>query len=685
MKKLELLAPAGSMDAAIAAVRSGADAIYLGFGDFNARRNAKNFSADEMANVVSYARTRGVKTHITLNTLLCDRELPTLCDTIKIINEVSPDAVIVADLGVARVFSSLAPDIAMHASTQLTVHSTEGALAAKALGFSRVVLSRELSCDAIAEIASNVDIEIETFVHGALCMCYSGQCYMSAFIGQRSGNRGLCAQPCRLPYKIDSAKTSYPLSLKDLCLASEIPKLNRLGITSLKIEGRMKRPEYVAVVCDIYSRLIRENRKPSKDELFALQEIFSRDGFTDGYFNNKHGASMFGTRAEETTSPAIYKNAERLYSSEKQTIPVSFLCKIEENKKISLDARDADDNSVYVEGPVPEAAKVRAIDAETVKDKLSKTGGTPFFANNINLSLDNGLSVPVSAINNLRRDALDALYSLRAKAPINEIGALTPLKELNKEVAKPSLALSLNKRSQLSDALASLPIEQVYLPVDELPATFSIPLGVQLPQIIWDYEWSELTDKLKKIYDSGVTHAMVSNVGHIAPLRALGFTVEGDIALNVFNSYTLSEYEKLGLSRGTLSPELKFAQIRDIKKCISCEIVAYGHLPLMITENCAISSDGKCKGFGAHTLTDRYGAEFPVLCLPHHRNMILNSDVLYLADKLSELRSLGLSRLRLYFTNESAEEVTKIARDYIFGAQNPPKKLTRGLYRRGVE
>lgn len=684
MKKIELLAPAGSMDAAVAAVRSGADAIYLGFGDFNARRNAKNFSPEEMREVISFCRARGVKTHITLNTLLNDRELLSLEKTIKIINEASPDAVIIADLGVARVFSSLAPDIPMHASTQLTVHNIEGARAAKTLGFSRVVLSRELSCDAIREITQNVDIETEVFGHGALCMCYSGQCYMSAFIGQRSGNRGLCAQPCRLPYKIDGGKVSYPLSLKDLCLANYLTTLEEIGVTSLKIEGRMKRPEYVAVVCDIYSRLLREKRAPKEEELSALQEIFSRDGFTDGYFNNKHGADMFGTRSNDVTNPAIYKNAERLYSSEKQTVPVDFSCKIERNSPISLNAGDSLGNNIYIEGPIPEDAKTRAIDSATVTEKLSKTGGTPFFADNIVILIDDNLSVPISAINNLRRDALEKLLALRAKAPVNTSGSLPPLSVIKNEENAPSTVISLMKKDQITPELLKLPIERIYLPIDEI-CKVDIPLGVQLPQIIWDDEWESLTVKLKKAYDMGITHALVSNVGHIAPLKALGFTVEGDIALNIFNSRTLQEYKTLGLSSATLSPELKFAQIRDIKKCIPTEIVAYGHLPLMITENCAISSDGKCKGKGVHTLTDRYDATFPVICLPRCRNLILNADVLYLADKKADMLSLGLTRLRLSFTTESCEEVLKITRDYIFGATDVPAKLTRGLYRRGVE
>ena len=680
MRKIELLAPAGSMEAAIAAVRSGADAIYLGFGDFNARRNAKNFSAEEMAEVVSYCRARGVKTHITLNTVLNDREFSRLADTINIINDVSPDAVIVSDLGVANAVRSIAPDICLHASTQLTIHNIDGARAAKELGFSRVVLSRELSRDAICKITNAVDIETEVFVHGALCMCYSGQCYMSSFIGKRSGNRGLCAQPCRLPYKVNSSQYSHPLSLRDLCLAGELSTLRELGVASLKIEGRMKRPEYVAVVCDIYSRLLREERAPTEDELCALNEIFSRDGFTDGYFNSRLGADMFGTRSTEPSSPAIYKDAERLYSSEKQTVPVDFSFKIERNSPISLNVSDISGNNVYVEGAVPEDAKTRAIDAATIADKLSKTGGTPFFADNIAVLVDDNLSVPISAINNLRREALDELYSLRAMPPKNSRGTLTSIEKFENKQIKPSLVIQLQDLAQMTDELLTFPIERIYLPLDKLKATPDFDFGVVLPQIIWDFEWVDILNKLDKI---SAKHVLVSNIGHARLLLDRGFTVEGDIGLNIFNSRTLSEYKKLGLSCATLSPELKFAQIRDISKCIPTELVVYGHLPLMVTENCAVSCRG-CKS-EINYLTDRYGVSFPVLCLPQHRSLILNSDVLYLADKACDLNSLGLSRLRLNFTIEDAQRVLAVTKEYLYGAQGTPSKFTRGLYRRGVE
>lgn len=691
MKKIELLAPAGSKEAAIAAVQNGADAIYLGFGDFNARRNAKNFTAEEMSEIVSYCRARGVKTHITLNTLLTDREFPALEQVVRTMNAAAPNAVIVADLGVARALRELAPDLCLHASTQLTVHSVAGAQFAADMGFSRVVLSRELSESAIASITHNVPIEIEVFVHGALCMCYSGQCYMSGVIGKRSGNRGLCAQPCRLPYRTNPALAeSYPLSLRDLCLAHELPRLRALGVDSLKIEGRMKRPEYVAVVCGIYSRLLRENRLPTEEELETLRKIFSRGGFTDGYFKNKHGSAMFGTRAQEAPADdAIYKAAQRSYESEHPRIPVSFSCCIEQGEKLCLSACDVDGNTHHAIGCIVEPARNRAIEADTIRDKLSKTGGTPFYCDKIELSIAQGCAVPVSAINALRRECLDAILELRGRAPRLRRGTRTALPFVTPVKTAPTLAISVHGLHQISETLLSLPLTRVYFPLHEISDSKSwagkIPLGVTLPQIIWDEEWQEIAALLQAARELGIDHAMVSNVGHIAPLHRLGFTVEGDIGLNVFNSDTLHELERSALSHATLSPELKLSQIRDIRKGIPCEIVAYGRLPLMITENCAVKDGNCCPGHGDHILIDRRGARFPVFCMPHHRNLICNSDILYLADKMHDLLPLGLSRLRLLFTNETAEETLAITKEYLQQSGTPPQAFTRGLYYRGVE
>lgn len=688
MNKIELLAPAGSMDAAVAAVRSGANAIYMGFGDFNARRNAKNFTKEEMAEICTYCRERGVKTNITVNTLLNDREFVSLERTIADLCEIAPDAIIVADLGVAKAFREMAPHLALHASTQLTVHNVEGAKAAKMLGFSRVVLSRELSEKAIREITESVDIETEVFVHGALCMCYSGQCYISGFIGRRSGNRGLCAQPCRLPYRVDGAKKeTYPLSLKDLCLAGNLSSLRDMGVSSLKIEGRMKRPEYVATVCDIYSRLLRENRAPTLKEMETLREIFSRDGFTDGYFKNKKGAAMFGTRGDELPAEsAIYKEAQKIYAKENPLIPVNFDFSAKANAHISLTATDEDGNSCSLCGTVAEAAINRPLDKATVIDKLSKTGGTPFFVQNINISMDENISVPISALNALRRDALDELLSIRGNAKTGELSHLSPISHYENFKEEPSLAVSLFNLDQLTPELEKLPLRRIYIPIDNLREQ-KLPenIGLFLPQIIWDDEWAKIQEKLSLAKKMGIKNILVSNISQIAPLSQMGFEVEGDMGLNILNSRTLAEYAKLGVAHATLSPELMLSQIRDVKKCIPCEIIAYGRLPLMITENCSVSSGGKCSGHGVHTLTDRRGFDLPVVCLPRHRNMILNPDVMYLADKWADISAVGLSRIRLVFTLESGDEVLKICNEYLNHRGTPPQKFTRGLYFRGVE
>ena len=312
---LELLAPAGSMESVTAAVQNGADAVYLGYGDFNARRNAKNFTHEEAAAAVSYCHLRGAKVFLTLNTLLTDRELPGAARVAEEINEMGVDAVIVQDLGVARMLRQVAPDLHLHGSTQMTVHSLDGVKQCADLGMTRAVLSRELSRDQIEYICANAPIEIETFVHGALCMCYSGQCYLSSLIGGRSGNRGLCAQPCRMKYGWGSRADEYPLSLKDMSLASHLGELEQMGVACLKIEGRMKRPEYVAIVTGVYARALREKREPTAEEMAQLEAAFSRQGFTQGYFLDRKGPEMFGTRQEEQAPVELYAQARSTYES----------------------------------------------------------------------------------------------------------------------------------------------------------------------------------------------------------------------------------------------------------------------------------------------------------------------------------------------------------------------------------
>lgn len=696
MSNMELLAPAGNYEAAIAAVQNGANAIYLGFGAFNARRNAKNFSEEEMESIVTYCRVRGVKTHVTLNTLMTDRELHEVEDTIRYLNRIGTDAVIVADLGLARRISQVAPEMEIHASTQLTIHSLAGAQFVALNGFSRVVLSRELPAEEISYISKNTTIETEVFVHGALCMCYSGQCYMSGVIGKRSGNRGLCAQPCRLPYRVDDAQAdTYPLSLKDLCLADYLEELRAMGVSSLKIEGRMKRPEYVAVVCGIYAQLLKERRRPTKEERAMLTHIFSREGFTDGYYKNLHGSAMFGVRrgCEETHLDEIYASARHSYEGEKSRIPLYFKCKIQKDKPIWLHVQDEDGHEYAATGINVETAVRRALDLETVREKLSKTGGTPFYCKDITICIENDVMVPVSAINAVRRECLEKIVSLRSMPPCRKEGMAVNAPKVQNKMVSPEITVCVRDIGQICDDLCDLKPRMIFIPIknavlqkDKLQKYLKkAPIGVMIPQIVWDTQWEETLEYLLCMNEIGIHDALVSNVGVINPVKMLEFNVHGDLGLNVFNSETLMILSQAGLTSATLSSELTFPQIRDISKGIDTSLVAYGRLPLMVTENCAVTSRGKCKGCKSHVLVDRKGKRFPVMCEENHRNKIYNSEVIWLADKKADYSRLGVKNIRLLFTDESAEQCVRVLQAYQYGEGSPPSSFTRGLYYRGVE
>ena len=404
MNMPELLAPAGSFEGVRAAVQSGATAVYMGFGTFNARRGAKNFTKEEMRQAISYCRARGVKTNITFNILALDKERQDAINDIKFLNEAGADALIVQDLGVAKLIKECAPDMPIHASTQMTIHTLDGALIAKELGFSRVVLSRECTLEQIKYITANAGIETEVFVHGALCMCYSGQCYLSAVIGQRSGNRGLCAQPCRLPYKYDGCKKQcYPLSLKDLSLAGWLEPIVKAGVSSLKIEGRMKRPEYAAIVTDIYARLLKEKRKPTAEEVKTLELVFFFFFFTDGYLTGKKGDNMFGTKTDVPLESVkhLYDEAAKRFAEGKEMplVPINMVCDITQNG-ISLTVTDLDENMHNIRDNEPiEVAKNKPTSSEQMEKNLRKTGGTPFDVKNISVNMPDGVIVPASRIN----------------------------------------------------------------------------------------------------------------------------------------------------------------------------------------------------------------------------------------------------------------------------------------------
>ena len=694
---MEILSPAGGPEALRAAVCAGADAVYLGFGQFNARRGARNFTQDELASAVSYCHLRGVRVYLTLNTLCSDREMAQAVDCAAQASRMGVDAALVQDMGLVRALRQAVPDLPLHASTQMSLHSLGGVKAAAELGMTRAVLARELSREDIAYICEKSPIEIEVFVHGALCMCHSGQCFMSSVIGGRSGNRGMCAQPCRLPYGWgDELVNGYPLSLKDMSLAGHLRELQEMGVASAKIEGRMKRPEYVYIVTKVYADALREGREPTAEELRRLEQAFSRQGFTDGYYTGRKGPDMFGVREESKPPRELFAQARAAYEKgEGRLAPVKFYAMVRAGEPIQVGVEDAEGRVATAAGRVPEPARKRPTTQEEVEAQLGKTGGTPYEAVGMRTLVEPGLAVPLSALNGLRRQVLDELTRLRTALPQRRHGEYKMGARYENYRGEPDVYVSLRRVEQMTfevvkqrPALITLPVEEIAAHPGEVKATMGrgVPVAAVLPRVCFDRELPALREQLAACKEIGVTDAYVGNLGLAALCRELGFNLRGDFGLQVFNSQGVKEYKRLGFQSLTASFELKLAQIRDLFKAVDTEMIAYGRLPLMITENCAIKNQsGKCVCSNVNLLTDRKGVRFPVERAYGCRNEILNANKVFLADKAQDWKKAGLRAVRLLFTTENGVECAQVLEAYRGKGNYVPNNFTRGLYYRDVE
>ena len=697
---MELLSPAGHWEAMVAAVQNGADAVYLGLDSLNARQGAKNFSPEELPQAAAYCHLRGAKLYLTLNILLTDRELDRGAELLRLASRAGCDGVIVQDWGLTAMARRIVPDLPLHGSTQMTVHSLAGVEAAAKLGLSCVVLGRELSREDVRAICQKSPIKIEVFAHGALCMCWSGQCAMSALIGGQSGNRGRCKQPCRLPYRLDGGKMGHPLSLKDASLAAHLAELQDMGVSILKLEGRMKRPEYVAVITRVYAALLRERRAPTGEELKELELAFSRGGFTQGYWDGEIGPAMFGTRPENAPVPTeLFRAAKAAYDREDlRTVPVFLSARIAPDRPAALTASDGQGHQVTVEGPCPEAARSRPLTEDEAVLRLGKTGGTVFRPERVSAQVAQGLSLPASALNGLRREALDRLAQLRCAPPVRREEPAPPMPEGGCSGRELRFTVSLSQGRQLTDALLELSPAVVCLPAERIGEFDTArrhwgdtELCVSLPRICKDREEPALRALLAEARAKGCVSAAVQNVGQLAMARELGFALRGDFGLNVFNSRSLDQLRDWGLTSACLSFELRYEQIRDLIKPLPCEALVYGRLPLMVVENCLVRNGlgcasrdlhGPCRG--GHCLTDRRGERFPILPAFGCRSELVNSRPLYLADK-PELRRCGLTYGRLRFTTEPPEDCVRLLEQYLSGASAMPAEGTRGLFFRGVE
>ena len=692
---LELLAPAGSMDALKAAVQNGANAVYLGCGAFNARQSAKNFTPQTLSEAVKYCHVRGVKVHLALNTLVSDREMGELCELIRHAANSGVDAFIVQDLGVIQQCRKIAPHIPLHGSTQLTVHNLDGVKLCAAWGMTRVVLSRELSREEIRYICANSPIEIEIFAHGALCMCYSGQCYLSAMIGGRSGNRGRCAQPCRQNYGYGRWENKYPLSLKDNCLVDYLKELEEMGVASLKLEGRMKRAEYVATVTSVYRKAIDEGvvTPLMKDQLMTA---FNRDGFTDGYYLKELGPQMFGVRGDEKEDKKWLQEARLSYEGvENPLVDISFRAVVSVNGS-SLTVTDPEGRVCRAEGPMPEIARNVPLEPAALAQRLAKTGGTPYRCVEVRTQVEPGLTMSAAAINAMRREVLNQLTALRGRHEGQPLAKGIRFPEATGPRGMPGLSVQVTSVDQLTEKLLKLETAMLYVPVHVLAEDLELARGLAqrgkvaavLPRIVHEREMPKLKANLMNLKEVGITDLLVGNLGLLVTAKELGFNLRGDFGLNMYNSGAVNVAKKLGFASTTLSFEMTMPQIRDVSKLVPCELLVYGRLPLMVMENCLIhNKGGECScHLGSIKLTDKTGAEFPVIKDGNScRSVLLNGKKLSWLDRQEDLGRLGLWATRLYFTTENPREVDRVLADYVHPNPFDPGACTRGLYLRGVE
>ena len=692
----ELLAPAGSPEALRAAVQNGADAVYLGWGAFNARRGAKNFSDEEFAAALAYCHERGVRVFLTLNTLVTDRELPQALETAVQAGRLGVDAVLVQDWGLFGLLRRTLPDLPLHASTQMSLFTSGGAREIAADGCERVVIARECSAEDTRTICENCPVEVEVFAHGALCMCYSGQCEMSALIGGRSGNRGRCAQPCRQSYGYGRWENKYPLSLKDNCLVGDLASLEVMGVASVKLEGRMKRPEYVAAVTGVYRKALDTGRV-SREQMNDLHRAFNRQGFTDGYYAGRIGPEMFGIREDTKEDTGWMKDVRQTYEAvENPLVPVRFRGSVTRSG-LWLSVTDPEGRTCRLTGKVPEEARLVAVDADQIAMRLSKTGGTPYAFAGAQIEVEPGLSVSAAEINSLRRDLLNQLTALRGRSETPRLGHMDNPRIYPGSRGTPALTVQVTEREQITERLLKNRPEVLYVPIhllvkdpDWCAALTSRVREVcaVLPRIVHDGELPNLKNAMVLLKNAGVRSVLAGNLGLLAPARECGMVIRGDFGLNIFNSRSMNLLRDMELASAMLSFEMTLPQMRDISKAVNAEVFAYGRLPLMVTENCIIKNrTGQCTcNQGPVRLTDKTGADFPVIkdgasC----RSVLLNGKKLYWLDRQEDLDRLGVWAERMYFTTENPREVDQVLANRVRSAPFDPGACTRGLYLRGLD
>ncbi len=694
---LELISPAGSAESVVAAVQSGADAVFFGYGKFSGHRGDGGFSSEEFENAVRYCRVRGCRVYAAMNVLVSDAELPQAAEAAKEYARLGVNAIVLRDVGLIRVLRAVLPDMPLFGDVSMGIHDLSGARAAHELGLERIMLPRELSLDRIKQICAGADVQASVFVQSELCVCEPGLCYLSAMGSGRSANRGLCDKSCRRDFSLGGRKDDHPLSMKDWSLMDRLSELETAGVTGAVVEGRDRRAEYTAMAVKMFRSAIHDGKKPSDQDAELFTSAFSSQGFTDGYYTGRK-EDMFGYHVPSTSRDVSRGLAEvrNGYSSgELRRVPVEFFALIEEEKPSKFVACDADGNKAAVLGPVPARSEECPLTAEAVEAAMYKTGGTPYICSSVAARIAPFVSLTEDELGGVKQRLLSELSDERRRVPEPRTGSFPSVPGARRSTGRSKLIFHLLSAGQLSPELATMKPDYIYMPLEEMAANFDklelfIQYGVTpcavLPPVIGGDEEDAVTDLLQKLRGLGVSQVLVSSLGHVPLARRAGMQVRGDYGLNVFNSFTADMLRRAGMLSFTASFELHTGQLRAMTAPLDMELIVYGRLPVMTTEHCLIkNSAGKCACQSAGHLSDGRGNVYPVVREFGCRNTVFSAHKLFLADRRADYEKLGLWGTRLMFTTESSRECVEVARSYLGVSDYKPNGLTRGRMYKGVE
>ena len=694
---LKLVSPAGSTEAVIAAVQNGADMVYMGYGVSRGDDRKDNFSSEELASCLRYCRVRGCKAAVSLGELATDDNLNLIVERAVYAAQQGADALVIQDLGLVSVLRKVLPDTPLWGSARMGVHNTDGARIAAALGLEHIMLAPELPVDAIREIAQNVPIQTSIYVHGPLCCSYSGQCFLSAMNDRNCSDSCLrCSEPCREAFSLGGRMDDHPLSMAELCLINHLDELEKTGVTHAVIGGRSRRPEYVAYVTRLYARALKEKALPTEEEILNLQELFATNGLTDGYFTGEKGPGMLGIlktpdRTQERTMTALRKD---YMTSELRRVPVKFYVLMEQGKPALFAVEDNDGHKAAYRGYEPIDLGRQGITAGRVREILFRTGGTPYNCEDAQCIIGPNLDYPVEAIEEARRELLGQITEqTRQPAPVRRRPIPTE-PELCATALAPSLIFQISKEEQMSPDLAAMKPDWLYVPAEILAANpdsleyfrrEGTRFAAVMPPIVSDEEMPVIRELLATLKAQGIREALTGNLGLLPLLRNAGMTLRGDFGLNLTNSYAMERLRQAGFASLTASPQLSARQIKGLSRVADTEMIVYGRLPVMITENCLIrSSSGRCACASPTSMRDPYGGIFPVEKEFGCRNVVFDRTKVFLADRPEVYADAGLWGARLLFTTESRRECISVAGRYRGLNDYEPNNISRGLYPKGA-